>query len=46
MANLYVDDLIFTVNDRIICDKFKHFMMLQFSMTDLGRINHFLGIEV
>ncbi|XP_014511418.1 uncharacterized protein LOC106770105 [Vigna radiata var. radiata] len=46
IVSLYVDDLIFTSNDRFMCEQFKHFMMQQFAMTDLGRMSHFLCIEV
>ena len=43
---LYVDDLIFTGNDEILFSSFKHSMMKEFDMTDLGRMRYFLGLEV
>ena len=43
---LYVDDLIFTGNDEIMFAEFKKSMMLEFDMTDLGKMRYFLGIEV
>lgn len=43
---LYVDDLIFTGNDESMFRKFKHSMMTEFDMTDLGRMSYFLGLEV
>ncbi|XP_024931078.1 uncharacterized mitochondrial protein AtMg00810-like [Ziziphus jujuba] len=46
MVCLYVDDLIYTENDRAMFEKFKESMMLEFDMTDLGLIHYFLGIEV
>jgi len=46
IVSLYVDDLIFTGNDRTMCEEFKHSMMLHFDMSDLGKMSHFLGIEV
>nr|KYP59803.1 Retrovirus-related Pol polyprotein from transposon TNT 1-94 [Cajanus cajan] len=46
IVSLYVDDLIFTGNDITMCDRFKNSMMLDFDMSDLGKMNHFLGIEV
>ena len=46
IVSLYVDDLIFTGNDRSMCDEFKNSMMLEFDMSDLGRMKHFLGVEV
>lgn len=46
IVSLYVDDLIFTGNDREMCDEFKNSMMLEFEMTDLGLMKHFLGVEV
>lgn len=46
IVSLYVDDLIFTGNDRGMCDEFKNSMMLEFEMSDLGKMKHFLGVEV
>lgn len=43
---LYVDDLIYTSNDRAMFDDFKKSMMDEFDMTDLGLMHYFLGIEV
>ena len=43
---LYVDDLIFTGNDEIMFAEFKKSMMLEFDMTELGKMRYFLGIEV
>ena len=43
---LYVDDLIFTRNDEIMFAKFKKSMILEFDMTNLGKMRYFLGIEV
>ncbi|KAM2899811.1 hypothetical protein FF1_006000 [Malus domestica] len=43
---LYVDDLIFTGNDESMFKEFKQSMMVEFEMTDLGKISYFLGIEV
>ena len=43
---LYVDDLIFTRNDESMFRKFKHSMMTEFDMTNLGRMSYFLGLEV
>jgi len=43
---LYVDDLIFTGNDEIMFMHFKKSMMVEFDMTDLGKMRYFLGIEV
>lgn len=46
IVSLYVDDLIFTGNNRSMCDEFKKSMMLKFDMFDLGRMRYFLGVEV
>lgn len=46
IVNLYVDDLIFTGNDKSMCDEFKKSMMLEFDMSDLGKMRYFLGVEV
>lgn len=43
---LYVDELIFTGNNETVLSSFKHFMMKKFDMTDLGRMQYFLGLEV
>ncbi|KAI5316393.1 hypothetical protein L3X38_036100 [Prunus dulcis] len=43
---LYVDDLMFTGNDEVMFKDFKRSMMIEFDMTDLGKIKYFLGIEV
>lgn len=43
---LYVDDLIFTGNDKKMFEEFKSSMQKEFDMTDLGRMRYFLGIEV
>jgi hypothetical protein len=41
-----VDDLIFTGCDVSMCMEFKRSMMIEFDMSDLGRMRHFLGMEV
>lgn len=46
IVSLYVDDLIFTGDDKSMCDEFKNSMMLEFDMSDLGRMKYFLGVEV
>jgi Reverse transcriptase (RNA-dependent DNA polymerase) len=43
---LYVDDLIFTRNNRDMIEKFKLEMTKEFEMTDLGLMSYFLGLEV
>jgi hypothetical protein len=46
IACLYVDDLIFTGNNKMMFNSFKQSMMKEFDMTDLGRMRYFLGLEV
>ena len=46
IVSLYVDDLIFTGNCKDICEEFKSSMQLEFDMIDLGKMRHFLAIEV
>lgn len=46
IVSLYVDDLIFTGSDMSMCDEFRNSMMLEFDMSNLGRMRHFLGVEV
>ena len=43
---MYVDDLIFTGNDESMFAEFKKSMMIEFDMTDLGKMRYFLGVEV
>lgn len=46
IVSLYVDDLIYTGNNKVMCEDFKLSMMHEFEMTDLGKMKFFLGIEV
>jgi hypothetical protein len=46
IVSLYVDDLIFTGNHSGMFQRFKDSMMKTFDMTDLGKMRHFLGVEV
>ncbi|GKA02085.1 concanavalin A-like lectin/glucanase [Tanacetum coccineum] len=46
VAALYVDDLIFTGNNKLMIDQFKESMTREFEMTDLGLMKYFLGSEV
>ena len=46
IVSLYVDDLIFTGNDESMYVEFKKSMMVEFDMTDLGKMRYFLGVEV
>ena len=43
---LYVDDLIYTGDDEIMCKCFKLSMQQEFEMTDLRKMKFFLGVEV
>ena len=43
---LYVDDLIYTSNNKTMLADFKKSMMKEFDMTDMGLMHYFLGIEV
>nr|GEU68375.1 copia-type polyprotein [Tanacetum cinerariifolium] len=46
IVSLYVDDLIYTGNNKRTCEEFKSSMMTEFDMSDLGKMRHFLGMEV
>lgn len=46
MVCLYVDDLIYPENDKILFDKFRESMMIEFDTTDLGMMYYFPGIEL
>ena len=42
---LYVDDLLVTGSSEKLISKFKLQMLIEFEMSDLGKLNYFLGIE-
>lgn len=46
IVSLYVDDLIYTGTSASLLEKFKSSMMEEFSMSDLGKMRFFLGVEV
>ena len=46
LVGVYVDDLIITGSSRAIIDAFKKEMMGSFSMSDLGLLCYYLGIQV
>lgn len=46
IVSLYIDDLIYTGNNKSIYEKFKISMMHEFDMSDLGKMGYFLGMEV
>lgn len=46
IVSIYVDDLIYTGNSLKMMNDFKSSMKNEFSMTDLGKMKYFLGIEV
>ncbi|CAJ2663992.1 unnamed protein product [Trifolium pratense] len=46
IVSLYVDDLIYTGNDKMLFEEFKISMKRNFAMTDLGKMKYFLGVEV
>lgn len=46
IVSLYVDDLIYASSSSTMLEDFKAYMMTEFSMTDLGRMKYFLGVEV
>ncbi|GJS18700.1 ribonuclease H-like domain-containing protein [Tanacetum coccineum] len=43
---LYVDDIVFTASSEILLQQLIGLLHLEFSMTDLGSLNYFLGISV
>lgn len=42
----YIDDLVYTGNNKKMIENFKIEMMKKYEMSDLGLLHHFLGIEV
>ena len=43
---LYVDDLVFTGNDKKMIEEFRREMMMKYEMSDLGLLHYFLGMEI
>lgn len=43
---LYVDDLVFTGNDKKMIEEFRREMMMKYEMSDLGLLYYFLGMEI
>ena len=43
---VYVDDLIFTCNNQIMCEEFNKTMTQESEMSDMGLMSYYLGIEV
>ena len=43
---LYVDDLVFTRNDKKMIEEFRREMMMKYEMSDLGLLHYFLGMEI
>lgn len=46
LINLYIDDIVYISSSGTMLEDFKKEMMVTFSMTNLGVMNFFLGIEV
>lgn len=46
IVSIYVDDLIYTGDDKCMMVEFKRSMMEAFDMSDLGKMRFFLGIEI
>jgi len=46
LVGVYVDDLIITGSSKALIDSFKKEMMRSFSMSDLGLLTYYLGIQV
>jgi len=46
IVSIYVDDLIYTGDDKGMMVEFKRSMMEAFDMFDLGKMRFFLGIEI
>lgn len=46
MISLCVDGILYTSSSSTLLEEFKKEMMGTFSMTDLGKMSYFLGLEV
>lgn len=46
LVGVYVDDLLVTGTNISTVNKFKRQMTREFDMSDLGKLSHYLGIEV
>jgi len=44
--SIYVDDLIYTLNDTSMIIKFKKSMMQAYDLTNLGKMRFFLSFEI
>jgi len=43
---LYVDNFVFTENNERMIKEFKKEMMKKYEISDLGLLNHFIGMEI
>lgn len=46
IVSLYVEDLIYTSNNKQLFEGFKESMRNMFAMTDMRKMRYFLGVEV
>lgn len=46
IVSVYVDDLIYIGSSETFLENFKISMMKEFTITDLGMMKYFLGVEV
>lgn len=46
VVSIYVDDIVYTVNDQEMMQTFKVDMMQKYEMSDSGLLHHFLGMKI
>ena len=46
LAQIYVDDISFGVDDVSLCEEFSKFMLSRFEMSMMGELNFFLGLQI
>jgi len=46
IVQIYVDDIIFSATNKILCKKFSNRMLKEFEMSMMGELNFFLGLQV
>ena len=46
VAQIYVDDIIFSATNNLLCQEFSMFMHNEFEMSMMGELNFFLGLQI
>ena len=46
IVQIYVDDIVFSATNLILCKKFEHLMQGEFEMSMVGELSYFLGLHI